>query len=77
MGVKSLAIFGSTARGEAREDSDIDVLVEYSRPATLDAYTGLKEFLERLLGRRVDLVTRRALKERMKPHVEREAVRVA
>jgi len=77
MGVKTMAIFGSIARGEAREDSDVDVLVEFSRPATFDGYMSIKTHLESLLGRRVDLVTRRALKERMKPSVEQEAIYVA
>lgn len=75
-GVKSLAIFGSVARGEAGPDSDIDILVEFEGPATFDRYMGLKFFLEDLLGRRVDLVTKRALKTRLRPYVEREAIYV-
>ena len=75
-GVKSLAIFGSVARGEARPDSDVDILVEFEGRATFDRYMGLKFFLEDLLGRRVDLVTRKALKPRMRPFVEREAIYV-
>jgi len=75
-GVKSLAIFGSVARGEAGPDSDVDILVEFEGRATFDRYMGLKFFLEDLLGRRVDLVTRKALKPRMRPYVEREAIYV-
>ncbi len=75
-GVKSLALFGSVVRGEARPDSDVDILVEFEGPATFDRYMELKFFLEELLGRRVDLVTRKALKPRLRPHVEREAVYV-
>ena len=75
-GVKSLAVFGSVARGEARPDSDVDILVEFEGRATFDRYMGLKFFLEDLLGRRVDLVTRKALKPRMRPYVEREAIYV-
>lgn len=75
-GVVSLALFGSVARDEARPDSDVDVLVEFSRPATFDGYMGLKLYLEDLLGVRVDLVTTRALKPQVRPHVEREAIRV-
>ena len=75
-GVKSLAVFGSVARGEARPDSDVDILVEFEGRATFDRYMGLKFFLEDLLGRRVDLVTRKALKPRMRPFVEREAIYV-
>ncbi len=75
-GVKSLALFGSVVRGEAGPDSDLDFLVEFEGPATFDQYMNLKFFLEELLGRPVDLVTRKALKPRLKPYVEREAVYV-
>ena len=75
-GVKSLAIFGSVARDEAGPDSDVDILVEFEGRATFDRYMGLKFFLEDLLGRRVDLVTRKALKPRLRPYVEQEAIYV-
>ncbi|HDI11021.1 MAG TPA: DNA polymerase subunit beta [Candidatus Acetothermia bacterium] len=75
-GVKSLAVFGSVARGEAGPESDVDIRVEFEGRATFDRYMGLKFFLEDLLGRRVDLVTRKALKSRMSPFVEREAIYV-
>lgn len=75
--VKSLALFGSVARDEAGPESDLDLLLEFDGPATFDLYMGLKLFLEDLLGCRVDLVMRKALKPRMLPSVEREAVRVA
>ena len=76
IGVKSLAIFGSVARDEAGASSDIDVLVEFNPPATYDAYLRLKSLLEKVVGRHVDLVTRRALKPGMRPVVEKEAVYV-
>ena len=76
-GVKSLALFGSVARDEAGPDSDLDLLVEFEGAATFDRYMGLKIYLEDLLGSRVDLVMRKALRPRMVPSVEREAVRVA
>ena len=76
-GVQRLALFGSTARDEARDDSDLDVLVDFDVVPTLDAFMGLKFFLEDRLGLRVDLVTPDALKPRMRPMVEREAVDVA
>ncbi len=75
-GVKSLAVFGSVARGEAGPDSDVDILVEFEGRATFDRYMGLKFFLEDLLGRRVDLVTWKALKPRLRPYVNREAIYV-
>jgi len=76
-GVRRLSLFGSTARDEAREDSDLDILVEFDVVPALDAFVGLKLFLEDKIGRKVDLVTPDALKPRMRPAVEREAVNVA
>lgn len=76
-GVKRLALFGSAARDELREDSDIDVLVEFEGPATFDGYMDLKFYLEALLGRPVDLITRDAVKPRMQPFIERDLIDVA
>lgn len=75
--VRHLALFGSTARDEAREDSDVDVLVEFDGPATFNGYVGLLSHLEKLLGQKVDLVTAGGLKPRARPHVERDLIRVA
>jgi uncharacterized protein len=72
--VKQLALFGSTARGEARTDSDIDLLVEFDGPATFDGYIGLKFYLEDLFGCPIDLVTNRALRPELRPYIEKEAV---
>ncbi len=77
LGVERLLVFGSVVRGTGREDSDIDILVDFDGPATFDRYFELKERLEKLLGRSVDLVTRNALRPAMRPVIEREAVRVA
>jgi len=76
-GVDRLALFGSVARDEAGPESDVDLLVEFDGPATFDGYTGLKFFLEDLLGQPVDLVTRKSLKSRLVSSIEREAVDVA
>ena len=76
-GVARLALFGSAARDELRADSDVDVLVEFQGPATFDGYFSLKEYLEALLGRQVDLVTEQGLKPRARKQVERDLVRVA
>lgn len=75
-GVKSLALFGSVVRDESQPGSDVDVLVEFEGRATFDRYMELKSFLENLLGCRVDLVTNKALKPRLRPYVEKEAVYV-
>jgi predicted nucleotidyltransferase len=76
-GVKSLALFGSVVRDESRPDSDVDILVEFEGAATFDRYMGLRFFLQDLLASPVDLVTRKALKPRLRPYVEQEAQYVA
>ena len=76
-GVQSLALFGSVARDEASTNSDVDVLVEFDGAPTSSRYFGLLFFLEDLLGRRVDLVTARALRAELRESVERERVHVA
>jgi predicted nucleotidyltransferase len=75
-GVTLLALFGSTVRGTARADSDIDILVSFDGPATSERYFGVQFFLEDLLGRPVDLVTDKALRPELRPFAEREAVHV-
>lgn len=76
-GVRSLALFGSTARDEVGPESDVDVLVDFADPVTFDNYMDTKFFLEDLLGARVDLVTVEGLKPRARPYVERDLIRVA
>jgi predicted nucleotidyltransferase len=76
-GVKSLGLFGSVVRDEAQPTSDVDILVEFEGQATFDRYMNLKFYLEQLLGCRVDLVTRKALKPRLRPSVEKEVLYVA
>lgn len=75
-GVTRLALFGSTARDEAREDSDIDIVVGFDGPATSKKYFGVQFLLEDQLGCPVDLVTEKALRPELKPFIEREAVNV-
>ena len=77
LGVASLALFGSVARGEAAEDSDIDLLVEFSKPVGLFEFLEVKEYLESILGREVDLVPRDSLKPRIRDEVLAEAVDAA
>lgn len=73
-GVTSLALFGSMSRDEAREDSDVDILVSFDGPATSARFFGVQFYLEDLLGHPVDLVTDKALRPGLRPHVEREAL---
>lgn len=74
-GVRSIAIFGSVARGEAVDASDLDVLVDMDSP-TFDRYMDLKFELEDRLGVDIDLVLNEALKERVADSIRREAVYV-
>ena len=74
MGVRRLALFGSIARGEARADSDVDLLVEFEPGGkSFDRFLALSELLERLLGRRVELITTEALSPYIGPHILAEA----
>lgn len=68
-GLKSMAVFGSMARNDHRPDSDLDIMVEFEEPITL-AFFDLAEELEGLVHRKVDLVTRRTIKDRYMPYIE-------
>ena len=69
--VASLGLFGSFAREDAGEASDVDVLVEFTRPVSLSTFLALENELRALIGREVDLVSRRALK----PYIGRNVLR--
>jgi hypothetical protein len=73
-GAYNVRVIGSIARGEADEQSDIDFLVELEPGRTLFDLGGLQYDLEQLLGCRVDVVTERGLKPRIRERVLREAV---
>jgi uncharacterized protein len=75
--VTSLALFGSFARDEAKNTSDIDLLVEFTGVVTFDKYMDLKFFLEDNLGVSVDLVTKKMLKPQIIDSVEKDAIYVA
>jgi len=75
-GVQSLALFGSVARDEGTETSDLDFLVEFEGTATFDRYMDLKFFLEDLFDRQVDLVTKRSLKPQLSQIVLAEKIDV-
>jgi hypothetical protein len=73
-GVSEIGIFGSYVRGEQRERSDLDVLVEFSEPISLFRFIELEGFLGDRLGVRVDLVMRDALKPRIRGRIIGEVV---
>jgi predicted nucleotidyltransferase len=72
-GARNVRVFGSVARGEATPDSDVDFLVDMEPGRSLFDLGGLLMDLQELLGRRVDVVTERGLRERLRERVLREA----
>ena len=75
-GVTSLALFGSTARDDAKQESDIDILVTFEEPATSAKYFGVQFLLEDLFGCSVDLVTEKALRPELRTYIIQEAIYV-
>ncbi len=74
-GVERIALFGSFARGEAHEDSDVDILVSLSKPLGF-SFIRLADYLEEILGRKVDLITASTLESGIadprRAHIARE-----
>lgn len=75
--VQSVALFGSVARGDERADSDVDMIVTFEQTPGILAFIELKQYLEALLDRRVDLVTADALKRQLRDQILKEAIRAA
>lgn len=69
--VKKIGVFGSYLRGEETADSDIDILVEFGKPIDLFRFLDLEERLSELSGRKVDLVSQKALK----PYIGKEILK--
>ena len=73
LGVRSVGLFGSFARGDQTDESDVDLLVEFAAEGhTFDNFMDLSFLLEELLGRRVEVVTPQALSPHIGPHILRE-----
>ncbi len=70
--VARLEVFGSTARGEANEDSDIDLLVEFSKRKSLLALVSLERKMSAALGRKVDLLTEAAISPYLREQINRD-----
>jgi len=75
-GVKRAAVFGSVARGEARPDSDIDILVEIPLPYGLFEFIDIKQSLEDALGKKIDLVDYQGIKPRIKESILQNQVQI-
>jgi len=75
-GITELALFGSTARDDAKEDSDVDVMVEFEGRSTAKRYFGVQFYLEDLLHREIDLVQKGVIRPELKPYVERDLIHV-
>ena len=73
-GVKRIGVFGSVARGKQRKNSDIDILIEFSQPIGLFRFIELEDFLSKKLKRKVDLVSRKALKPVIKSQILKEVI---
>ncbi len=71
-GISYLAIFGSQARGDEREDSDVDLLVEFRVTPSLVDFIHTKQEFEKALGRKVDLVTKKDLSKYIKPYIQKD-----
>ena len=74
--VRGIGVFGSVARGDNTEERDIDILVEFSEPIGFFKFIELEEFLSTTLGKKVDLVTKEALKKTIKEDILSETVYV-
>jgi predicted nucleotidyltransferase len=75
LGVCSLDVFGSVARGGPLPGSDVDLLIEFDRPIGLFHFSRVQQRLEHILGCSVDLVMREAVKPQLRDRIFREAVR--
>ena len=71
--VKTLRVFGSVARGEVRAESDIDLLVTFSKPTSLVQMVGLERELSATIGRKVDLLTTKSVSPYLRNRILKES----
>ncbi|MDF0489672.1 nucleotidyltransferase domain-containing protein [Sphingomonas sp. H39-1-10] len=78
LGIRALSIFGSTARGDEKPDSDVDLAasLDPDRPIGLFEFVDMEQQLARMLGKTVDLVTEPSRKPRLQAQIDRDRVRV-
>ena len=74
--VKEIGIFGSYVNGNYNKESDVDILVEFSKPVGLIKFIKLEEYLKDLLGIKVDLVLRDGIKPALRSNILKQAVYV-
>jgi len=74
--VKTIGVFGSYVRGEQKRNSDVDVLVEFEEPVGLFEFIKLENYLSDLLGVKVDLVSKKALKPHIGEHIMQEVIMI-
>ncbi len=74
--VKTIGVFGSYVRGEQRKNSDLDILVEFETPVGLFEFMALENYLSNLIGVKVDLVSKKALKPRIGERIIEEVINV-
>jgi len=73
-GVSKIGVFGSFSRGEEVKDSDIDILIEFDKDVDIFEYIDLRDFLSKNLSRKVDLVTKDAIKPLIKDDIMKEVI---
>lgn len=73
-GVEYAGVFGSTARGEDMPESDVDILVSIKKPISVYQFMALKYKLEAILGKRVDLVSKKYVNKYIRPYIEKDVI---
>lgn len=74
--VKQAGVFGSVARGEARSDSDVDILVEFSEAPGLVSFIRMENELQEVLGKKVDIVVKGSEKSLIRPFIYKDLIKL-